>query len=222
MKFLTWLSGIHDHNLLFTQRPDEPIPSIQDGQAILSHMTGSGPVGVNTLTTLLSSSLTLSGRPQDTKRQAEIKQLHNEIAQSTNTCRNYEILISSGKADKMPDGGIKMKASLREMQAKLKMLVARLAMLECPSESAETAHPIVGVNHDVVQSNGQPATTLQGPVGATASPSTSSTSQTELQVADKVDIRKFGFGLASRSSGGRKGTDGGSTCNATLPPSARS
>ncbi|GLI69029.1 hypothetical protein VaNZ11_013570 [Volvox africanus] len=216
------VAGIHDHNLLFTQRPDEPVPSIQEGQEILSQMTGSGPVGIDTLTAMVGSSLTLSGRPQDTKQQAEMKQLRNEIAQYTNTCRNYEMLISSGKADRMPDGGIKMRASLREMQAKLKMQVARLAMLECLSEGAETADPVTGVNLDVAQPSGPPATTLQGSVGATATQPTSSNFQTEPKVADKAGVRKFGFGLASRSAVGHKGTDGGSTSNHTLPPSAGS
>ncbi|GIL42937.1 hypothetical protein Vafri_760 [Volvox africanus] len=213
------VAGIHDHNLLFTQRPDEPVPSIQEGQAILSQMTGSGPVGVDTLTAMVGSSLTLNGRPEDTKRQAEIKQLRNEIAQSTNTCRNYEILISSGKADRMPDGGIKMRASLREMQVKLKMQIARLAILECPSEGAETADPIKGVNRDVAQPS---VSTLPGSVGATAPQPTSSIFQTEPKVTDKVDVRKFGFGLASRLAGGRRGTDGGGTSNPTRPPSAGS
>ncbi|KXZ56756.1 hypothetical protein GPECTOR_1g681 [Gonium pectorale] len=99
------VAGIHDHHLLFTQRPQEPVPTAQDGAAILSQMQPN-PGSVDTLTSMLGSGLRLGGGGiANTKRQAAVDQARRRVEELASRIQHMQ--STAIMAARMPDGGAK-------------------------------------------------------------------------------------------------------------------
>ncbi|EFJ51955.1 hypothetical protein VOLCADRAFT_120362, partial [Volvox carteri f. nagariensis] len=207
------VAGIHDHNLLFTRRPDEHVPSAQEGRAILNQMTGSGPVGLDALTAKLGSGLKLDSRVEDTKRQAQINELRNEVVKSKNAIANYESFISSGKAGAMPDRGAKVRAVLQEVRTKLEAQLAQLAALE--GRNVDAATPDAGTGPDTGGTRTLPAAVLVTAAQGAASGPHLSQPQSERPPGPTLGGRRFGAGLRSRSLGNGDSTKSESALQAT-------
>ncbi|GLC44458.1 hypothetical protein PLESTM_001599400 [Pleodorina starrii] len=199
------VAGLHDHNLLFTQRPAEQAPSAQEGAAILSQMSGAGLVGVDAITNMLGSGLKLGGRVEDTKRQATLSHLQNEIADLTSRIRSSEFTISTGQCDRMPDRGAKIKESLREMRDR------RDALLKSKTEITVLENRASGSTTQPSQP--QPSR----PQPSQPQPSQPSQSQPR-PPAGQIGRRVFGGGLVSRSTGGsRASTDSAGASSGAAP-----
>ncbi|GFR41048.1 hypothetical protein Agub_g1691 [Astrephomene gubernaculifera] len=124
------VAGIHDHNLLFSQRPEEPVPTAQEGAAILSQMQKAGPIGVDALTNMMQSGMKISSSSASMKQRAAVDQARRKVEELATRIQTTQGTLKAALAMRMPDGGAKLKESLVILERQHQVAVAELKALE--------------------------------------------------------------------------------------------
>ncbi|KAG2499868.1 hypothetical protein HYH03_002159 [Edaphochlamys debaryana] len=138
------VAGIHDHNLLFTQRPAEPAPTAAEGAKLAALHDKAGLSAVDQLTGFMGN-LSVRGQPfpgpgqaqgqdwelrLDFKLRAALTQARNRAAAADSQHNSAVETLQSAAMRKLSDGGAKIREHLAEQARQAEQAKADLAQLE--------------------------------------------------------------------------------------------
>ncbi|KAG2442553.1 hypothetical protein HXX76_002639 [Chlamydomonas incerta] len=145
------VAGTHDHDLLFSQRPEEVAPTAQEGDKILSQMNrgaSGGVAGVDALADMLGAGMRLGGAAGAAgaaanmpalKQRAAFDAARRTVDELQARLRSMETTSSIAAKTNMLDGGKKVLERKAALQLELQRAQETLAALEASGRNSGSA-----------------------------------------------------------------------------------